>query len=332
MSSTDGLVVVTGATGHLGANLCPLLLESGYRVRALHRRAESKRNLHGLDLESRSGDVRDEGFMREALSGAAAMVHLAARISIQGDQDGRLQDTNVNGTRLAAQLCRVLRIRMIHIASVHSFDLYRNRGVLDETSPLAGKNAFDYDASKRRGLERVREELARGLNGTILCPVGLLGPGDYEPSLMGRFFISLYKGRLPALIKGGFYWSDVRDTAQAIVAALKRPAQGELYLLGGPYAEVSRLAALASQVTGRRLARPVLPYSLALMGLPFLKLYSAAAARAPLYTYESLRVLRSSPERLNDEKARVELEYRNRPLVDSIRDLYDWHLQRGSLD
>ena len=333
MPGSNKLVVVTGATGHLGANLCLLLLEHGYRVRALHRRDSSGRNLRGLDLELRCGDIRDETFMRKALSGADAIVHLAARISIQGDKDGELHRTNVGGTQLVTRLCLSLRIeKMIHISSIHSFDLYHNHGVLDETSSLAKEDAFDYDASKRQGLEKIREAMAQGLNGTILCPVGLLGPRDYEPSLMGHFFINLYKGHLPALVKGGFYWSDVRDTAKAIMSSLEQPARGEVYLLGGHYAEVRRLAALASQVTEKNLSRPVLPYFLAIAGLPFLKLYTAVTARAPLYTYESLKVLRSAPERLNDEKARTELGYSTRPLVDTIRDTYDWHLQQGSLD
>ena len=220
---------------------------------------------------------------------------------------------------------------MVHIASVHMFDLYNYDGVLDEESPVAREDAFAYDLSKRKGVEKVQQVIAEGLDGTILCPVGLIGPRDYRPSLMGNFFINLYKRRLPALVKGGFYWSDVRDTAMAVINALEQPCHHNLYLLGGHYAEVRQLASLAAEVTGKDLTRPVLPYGVALMGLPFLKTYSRLTGQPPLYTLESLRVLHSKPAGLNDERARTELAYKNRLLRDTIRDSYDWYKKAGLL-
>lgn len=327
--ATKELIVVTGATGHLGANLCPLLLEQGYRVRGLHRNPQSARTLQGLNMELMRGDIGDGDFLRQAFNGAAAVVHLAARISVQGDKDGSLQRINVTGVERVAHACLDLGIRLIHISSIHMFDLYHTPGVLNESSALAAADAFDYDLSKRAGFERVKEAMEQGLNATVLCPVGILGPRDYEPSLMGHFFRNLYKGSLPAVVTGGFYWADVRDNAQAISVALKRPTPGEVYLLGGHYATISELVVLASQVTQRNLNRPVLSYSLALLGLPFLKLYSSLRSVAPLYTYQSLRVLRTSLSELDDTKARTQLGYNLRPLRDTVRDTYSWHLQQG---
>ena len=325
---TKPLIVVTGATGHLGVNLCPLLARQGYRVRGLHHDRDSAQALRGLDMELRRGDIADGYFVRESLKGASAVVHLAAKISVLNDKN--LTRINVIGTETVARECLAAGVgKFIHISSVHMFDLYRTKGILDESSPLAGQDAFRYDATKRAGVEKIKKAMARGLNATVLCPVGLLGPGDYKPSLMGHFFRNLYKKHLPALVTGGFYWADVRDNAQAIVAALKRPACGEVYLLGGHYAEIRELAALAARVTKRDLSRPVLPYFVALLGLPFLKLHSFIRRTPPLYTYQSIRVLRSSPTGLNDSKAREALDYRNRPLEETIRDTYSWHLKRG---
>ena len=330
--TANDLIVITGATGHLGASLCRLMLQLGFRLRGLHRRPESAAALSGLDMELRRGDITDENFMREALTGATAVIHLAAKISISGDKDGSVARTNIQGPRLISELCLELGVRkLLHISSIHMFDLYSVAGEISEDAPLTPDDGFAYDVSKRKGYQQVRAATEKGLDASVLCPVGLLGPYDYEPSLMGKFFVNYYKGRLPSLIKGGFFWADTRDTAAAIVAALTQSKRGEVYLLGGRYAKVAEVAHLSDEATGKKQRLPVLPYSLALLGLPFLSAYSKLTGSPPLYTYESIKVLHKSPSGINYSKAQKELGYNLRPLRDTIADTYAWHFSAGAL-
>jgi nucleoside-diphosphate-sugar epimerase len=73
------LVLVTGATGRIGANLCRSLLAVGFGVRALALPGDpSIARLHGLDLELVEADLLDRATVQDAVADVRAICHLAA--------------------------------------------------------------------------------------------------------------------------------------------------------------------------------------------------------------------------------------------------------------
>ena len=207
--------------------------------------------------------------------------HLAGVVSILGDAGGSVPVVNVAGAGNAAGAALACGARMVHCSSVHAFDLAAGTGPLDETAPRvpAGSPRHSaYDRSKADGERLVREAIGRGLDAVIVHPTGVIGPWDFEPSRMGRFFIRLWKGTLPALVYGAFDFVDARDVAGGLVAAAERGGRGESYLLGGHFCRIAEIAAVAAAVTGRHHARPTLPMWAARVGVPFMRLAAAAAA------------------------------------------------------
>src|SRR5258705_11929786 len=71
--------LVTGATGHLGANLVRRLLHEGECVRVLLRPHHDTRAVDGLDVECAPGDIRDRASLDAAMEGCARVFHCAAR-------------------------------------------------------------------------------------------------------------------------------------------------------------------------------------------------------------------------------------------------------------
>ena len=86
MSRENNLILVTGATGYIGARLVPRLLESGYPVRLLVRDPD---RLHGrpwIDaVEVATGDVLKPETLPAALAGVSSAYYLIHSMSASGD-------------------------------------------------------------------------------------------------------------------------------------------------------------------------------------------------------------------------------------------------------
>ena len=61
--------LVTGANGHLGDNVCRLLVARGEKVRAMMRATADTAPVHGLDVEIVRGDILDPDATARAIHG-----------------------------------------------------------------------------------------------------------------------------------------------------------------------------------------------------------------------------------------------------------------------
>src|ERR1700759_1163656 len=97
-----GKALVTGATGHLGANLVRRLLADGEAVRALVLPSDRSTALEGLDVEVVRGDLRDANSVANAVRGCERIYHTGAVVSTvegNGEHKKRIFETNVLGTQ-----------------------------------------------------------------------------------------------------------------------------------------------------------------------------------------------------------------------------------------
>ncbi len=316
-------VVVTGGTGHLGANLVRALVAHGDRVRAVVY--GDARALDGVDAERVQGDVRDAASLRAAFAGAEVVFHLAAHISITGSRGGLVEAVNVGGAANASEAALAEGVRrFVHCSSVHAYDIHRG-GPLDESHPRpAGPNVVAYDASKWAGEREVQARIARGLDAVILNPSGILGPHDHGPSRIGRVLLDIRDRRLPALVPGGFAWIDARDLSLAFLAAAERGVRGENYLVGGPWVPMRDFADIVARVAGVRAPRITVPFALAKMAAPLVE-RMARGEREPLYSGESLVTVQARA-RMVTTKAQKAFDLPPlRPIAESFADMYAWY-------
>jgi len=326
-------VVVTGASGHLGACLVRTLLERGDKVRVMIH-SDHPSSLEGLEVERVKADVCDPDTLPRLVDGADLVYHLAAKISIVGDPHGDVRRINVDGTDNVARACLRADVRrLVHCSSVHAFDMRTYDGPLDETArrvPDDAKQRPAYDRSKAAGERRVRAVVDEGLDAVIVHPTGVIGPHDWAPSRMGQVFLNLSAHKLRALVDGGFDFVDVRDVADGLIAAAAQGRTNESYLLSGHYRRVGELAELAHLITGARPPRITTPIWMARAATPFAGLAAKLTGAEPLFTRESLDAVATTARPVHD-KATRELGYHPRPTEDSIRDLYRWFTEQGRL-
>jgi len=322
--------VITGASGHIGANLVRALLAQGRPTRCLVHR--SHRALNGLDTEIVHGSILDVASLSDAFKGAGVVYHLAARISLSGSDWPEVARVNVAGTRNVIEACRRAGVgRLVHFSSIHALVQEPFDTPVDESRPRVTSRRYPpYDRSKAAAEEVVRQAIAGGLNAVIINPTAIIGPHDYQPSYVGEAILNMAQRKLPALVTGGFDWVDVRDVVAGAMQAEARAPAGADYLISGHWVSMCDIAAMVAGITGAAPARFVCPLWLARVSAPLIQGISHLSRKRPLYTSVSLRALRSNRE-ISHAKAARELGYRPRPFRETLEDTLRWFRENGNL-
>jgi len=131
-------IVVIGATGVLGKQVIPRLLERGHHVRAVARKSDQAAKLQQLGAEPSLGDILDHASMEKAVTGCEVVLHLATAIPKPGGTQDWAPNDRIRreGTQNLLTACQRAGVRRYVQQSI-AF-LYRDQaGVLaDETTPL----------------------------------------------------------------------------------------------------------------------------------------------------------------------------------------------------
>jgi dihydroflavonol-4-reductase len=323
-------VAVTGATGHIGANLVRALINKGTPTRCLvHMNHQA---IDGLDVEKFHGDIRDFDSLCRAFQGVDVVYHLAASISLSMANWSRMEAINVDGTRNVIEACRRAGVRrLIHFSSIHSLTQEPLTIPVNEERPLVTSRRFPpYDRSKAAAERVVRQAIEQGLDAVIIYPTAVFGPYDYMPSFFGEALKLIAQRKLPALVTGGFDWVDARDVvAGALLAETKAPA-GSRYLISGHWVSMCDIAAMIEEITGVSTEKFVCPLWLAHLGAPFIEGFGYINHKRPLYTSVSLRALKSNKS-ISHDKATRELGYQPRPFRETLADTLHWFEANGQL-
>ncbi len=324
------MILVTGATGHIGNVLVRKLVDGGERVRALILPGESCRPLDGLTVEVLEGDVLEPSSLRQAFKGIRGVFHLAGLISIMPGADPAVRRVNVEGTRnvLKAALEAGVK-RLLHTSSIHAIQRIE-RGLVDESLPYDPANPFgEYDRSKAEATLEVQAAVRTGLDAVIVCPTGVIGPYDFRGSMMGGVIRSAAEQKPTLYVDGAYDFVDVRDVVAGMLAAFRHGRAGESYILSGQKSSVRYVLETVREITGRRFFQLKIPFNLAKFAARFTPWYYRRARITPRFTPYSLEVLRSHCD-ISHAKATRELGYQPRTLYETITDTVSWLFEDGS--
>jgi len=334
-----GLVLVTGASGHLGANLVTQLLADGERIRVLLQPGVDNSAVDGLDVERAQGDFRDPKAVDAAVKGCQRIYHCGALIStIQGNAEHRRQlfDSNVIGTRHvleAAQNHGVTRVVATGSFSAVGYHLDDPSAPSDETVAFYPfRRAMPYERTKVLAELECLRAVARGLDVVIATSCAILGANDFLPSRMGKTLCDFANGRLRAYVPGGFEFVSARDIVRGHQLAMSRGRMGEKYIFSTRFATLDEIVALFEQVTG--VPRPNRRLPAALMGA-FAEIASPILSRffpnvRQRLTPGAIRLLQMR-RHANTSKAQVELGYQPTDIESAVEDAYAFFHARGAI-
>ena len=323
------VALVTGGGGRLGNVLVRRLLENGQKVRVLEP-GTLPESLAGLDIEFMSGSVLDTGEVARATDGVDVVYHLAAKIDLSPKKDPMMYIINVEGTRNVVDACLSSGLRLVHTSSHHALEREPLDQPLTEDKPLALNEKCEYHRSKAIGETIVLDACERGLDAVIVNPGSMIGPHDYEPSMIGAVLIDLYFGRVPVLLEMLSDYVDVRDVVDGMIAAAEKGRTGERYFLTGEVIPVGEMVSLYGELTGAKVPTRALPLWVGWVLLPFALAGSAVTKKEPFITADMLRASVSN-DVVSHDKAHRELGYTVRPLRESLTDAVAWYRERGWL-
>lgn len=322
----NGLVLLTGANGHLGRTVASLLVNQGWRVRGLVLPNEKAPFLEAAGVSIVRGDVRDRASLlplfKDLPPEGAVVIHAAAVIDITSAVSKMAYEVNVQGTKNMVQLALMRPIsRFIHVSSVHAIPEAPNGNLICETKRFSARQVEGgYAKTKAEASRYVMMAVDKwGLPAIILHPAGIIGPGDTGSNNIVSVLRSYLEGRIPACPRGGYNLVDVRDVAAAVIAAIHHGRVGETYILSGNHWEFRQLFTLIRQITGRGRRCAAVPMWLARLAAPLLEKTALRQHRRPLVTPYSLRALASN-DNFTHEKATRELGFSPRPLYATLTD------------
>ncbi len=227
----QGLVVVTGANGHIGNNLCRQLLERGYNVRGTVRSMDKAPN---LDMEFVEADVLEKEGWDKVLEGASGLFHLATIYATSGD--GQLiLDTANKGTEIVFKAAAKAGIsRIVYTSSVAAIGS-SPKGVVKDESNWNENFSLPYTQAKTES-ERKAWKLAEELNLDlrVINPSGVLGGSFSRPTPSTDIIGDAMKGKYPVVPKIPLAFVHVDDVATAHINAYEIDEASGRYVLA-PY-------------------------------------------------------------------------------------------------
>lgn len=324
--STKKICIITGAAGFPGNNIVrELQNRPDVELRCLLLPGTSLESLQGLRYSLYYGSVTEPESLKEIFSipsGALLyVIHCAGIVDRKPGYDPKVYAVNVQGTEIMARKTLEAGGRLIYISSVHAMSPGKGR------QPMPPATVFDpdtviglYSKDKAEASRRVQALMKQGLDAVIVQPSGLIGPNDYDHTNMSEFFCEAASGKLPACVKAGHSFVDVRDAAQMIVAACTRGVSGQSYLAAGPTVSMMKLAVMAARISHTRPVALELPLDVVLAVTPVTALCYRLSGKKPLFTAFAVQTLESDSN-FDVSKSVEDLGFSCRPLKETVTDI-----------
>jgi nucleoside-diphosphate-sugar epimerase len=255
-------IFVAGATGALGRQLVPRLVERGHEVTGMTRTESKRALLEEFGARPVVADALDADAVGEAVGAADpdVVVHQLTSISSFDPKnvDRSFVETNrlrTEGTDILLAAARAAGARRFVAQSFTSWPYKRVGGpVKSEEDPLddSPPETISKTLAAIKHVERSVTE-ADGIEGIVLRYGGFYGPGT-SMARGGEQFEAIGARKFPVVGGGGGVWSfiEIRDAADATVAAIERGEPGIYNVVDDDPAPVSEWLPAVAEAMGAK--------------------------------------------------------------------------------
>jgi len=261
-------VLVTGATGFIGAHVVMELLSRGIAVRAMMRNVQLAEMFPKSDLlEVVKADLFDIDSLRSAVHGCEDVIHCAAALYVSAkDIQKEVIDPSIIGTE---NLCSVMQDvkRIVHTSSVAAIrpTKYQNGQLLSDEDWCddATVSTNGYGLAKAEAEKRMRSWAeGKDIRLVTIHPSVVFGPLLHKRHAEGSMsYLKHFVRGPPFVLDIHINFVDVRDVAIAHVNALELGRDRQRYILhkqGMWMNEIGRelTSTMGKKYTSRKLMKP----------------------------------------------------------------------------
>lgn len=315
---------ITGGSGFVGGAVVRQLLDRGDQVIALARSDRSARALEDLGAQVARGDITDRDSLAAGMEGCDVVFHIAAWYEVGVEDKDRMYRINVDGTRNVLEKAVELAVPRIVYTSTLAVNGDTQGRLVDETYTYQGPFTNYYDETKWQAhYEVALPMIEAGAPIVIVMPGGTYGPGD--PNVTGELMRTFYRGDLfftsgPETI---LTYAHVEDIARGHILAATEGQPGETYILAGPAVPLGDMIKLWSQLTGRPAPLISIPARFLRPLAPIVGLVQSFVPLPEMFRAETVQSL-GSTYMGTPEKARRELDWTPRPLIEGLQETFAW--------
>jgi dihydroflavonol-4-reductase len=326
-------ILVTGATGLAGANICKLLVERGDVVRALAREGADTGPLAALGVEVVTGDVTDPEAVLRAARGSDSAIHCAALLGGASQNLADFEAVNIGGTKNVLDAAEAVDLRRVVAVSTGTF-FDTSTGLDREDAPVTKNPSQDpYTVTKMAAFLDAMARAAKGRDVVSTHPGAIFGPSPVASNALGmtsfnRVLLSAARGRIERYIKFPVSWVFAEDIARGCLLALDKGVAGERYMLDGRPEDVVSTAEACN-----RMCR-VAGLDHHVVDVEASDDPELAKVFGPTLVAIAKKAARGAPERRNleDSKTYKRLGYSPISLDDGLASTYEWFNALGKVD
>jgi dihydroflavonol-4-reductase len=294
-------VLLTGATGFLGAHVAAGLLERGFSIKALKRSTSSLDEFHYIlkmrrvdeslinKIQWRECNLLDSYTLTKEMEGVEKIYHCAAIVSFWNRRRAEMMHANVQGTANIVNCALDAGVKKLcYASSIAALGREKDGDRIDENTPWReSKYNTQYAISKYLAEMEVWRGREEGLNTVIVNPGIIIGEGHWDKGSC-RLVNTAAKG-LNFYTRGKNGYVDVLDVARAMIDLMESNISGERFILVGDNVPFKEFFSLLSKEFGKPSPRIPVGRMLAQVARVLYGIKSLADGKEPLVTKETAR-------------------------------------------
>ena len=285
-------LLLTGATGFIGYYLVHTLAAAGRSFAALVRPTSDTATLQELGDRCTviEGDLTDPESLLDALEGIDTVIHAAACVSYQSEDEDRLLKVNAGGTaNLVNMMLEAGSRRLVYLSSVAALNRVDGGQVIQLTDrwPLEKPNT-PYARSKFAAEREVWRGQAEGLSVAAVYPAIVLGAGDWRGTNTPALWRRAVSGAT-VYPEGTAGFVDVRDVAAAVLATLDRDLDRDRFLLAAENLSWQQVLTAIAESVGTKAPSYGMPAWQSALAWPLERVRARLTGERPLITQATHR-------------------------------------------